>query len=104
MYYSTGNKKYIYLNINSKLVLNCLPLFIFWNKTEFGFKLIVCHYSFNEIKQKDKNFADHSDGASRLSNRRTDPSPQPAISRDRPKESEARLVTQLSAPVGMSYR
>ena len=50
-----------------------------------------------------KCISHHSDGASRLSNSRTVPSPQPAINSERPKESEARLVTQLSAPVGISY-
>lgn len=44
----------------------------------------------------------HSVEDNLLSNNRTVPSPQPAISNDRPNESEARLVTQLSAPVGMS--
>ena len=51
-----------------------------------------------------KCISHHSDGASRLSNSRTVPSPQPAINSERPKESEARLVTQLSAPVGISYK
>ena len=44
----------------------------------------------------------HSVGASRLSNNLTVPSPHPAMMRDLPDISEARHVTQLSAPVGIS--
>ena len=42
-------------------------------------------------------------GGNLLSNSLTDPSPQPATSSDLPTESQAKLVTQLSAPVGMSW-
>lgn len=44
----------------------------------------------------------HSFGPILLSNTRTDPSPRPAAMRER-WESQERLVTQLSAPVGMSW-
>ena len=43
-------------------------------------------------------------GDNLLSNKRTDPSPQPTTSSERPSESQTRLVTQLSAPVGMSLK
>lgn len=43
-------------------------------------------------------------GASRLSYSLREPSPHPAISKDLPIESQARLVTQLSAPVGISWK
>lgn len=44
----------------------------------------------------------HSFGPILLSNTRTDPSPRPATMSER-WESQERLVTQLSAPVGMSW-
>lgn len=44
----------------------------------------------------------HSFGPILLSNTRTDPSPRPATMSER-WESQDRLVTQLSAPVGMSW-
>ena len=46
----------------------------------------------------------HSVGANLLSNNLTVPSPQPAINSDLPEVSEVKDVTQLSAPVGMSWK
>lgn len=42
-------------------------------------------------------------GDNLLSYNLTVPSPQPAITKDLSSVSDARLVTQLSAPVGISY-